>query len=882
MRVKEHVDPSSALKSVHTWLNRDLLDQFFRAMEYYTFCGSRHARLCPSVHTSALILVRSINCSCLFITISSLRNPEKKEVGQITCTKARWYFCDELAKLGMDEDRRSAGSPDLRENAITSVTSAITRGRKRRAHHYNVASGDIRIGPTTAANAEQLAERGAPTSAKRRRTTLILGNNSESDDDSNDEWEEHVDMDEDKVAAALETLKSEKEERQISEEPKAKTEGKLQPGTPEGPAADGIEKSRKERAKRRAARERKKALRRHALHILLSVAHLQRQDAAAGDEDVRGVALSMMEDDTFLSKTNFEESLSRFGLWLRATFRLTACMEVRQKEGKVVGGKGLCSASERAVLCARHCHGDVLDLVTVVAALVRSQGFRCRIVSALQPVGHQVARKVRTTEKVVGRPKAMDVKASEEYDTVLYGWVEILCPWSHKWMPLDVFDGNSSSDDPIEVIRNSIGGIEAVDFTIREGAKKRQTGGSSSRPRRNLRKKKAECKEERPRRRLSPSLFCHVVAAENGFLVDVTRRYVRNWNVVEKARAKGRLFERVLEVLQAGSMGQPNDEAHQVETAEFDALAADEALPTSVSAIHKHPRYILERHLKKYEFLYPKWPVLGYIKEEPIYLRSQVHLLHTKDRWIRKMRVVIDGTVPLKSVRSMNGKDATVDLFGEWQTEELKIPACVNGKVPRGSHGNVDLWSPEHLPKGTLHITAPYAKMAARKLGIDFAPAMTGFEIRGGRSIPKIEGVVVAADNGDLVVDAARETAQAAFKRQEEKARQEACERWRKLFRTVNAREKIRKKYGGIFEEAGTYEAMQKRDGLRKAREEKYGTSGPQVDTSSKPTPAKNKAAAASSTQTHEHTYDEPEPVEGDTWRKTCKDCGLHVFFEKL
>jgi len=37
--------------------------------------------------------------------------------------------------------------------------------------------------------------------------------------------------------------------------------------------------------------------------------------------------------------------------------------------------------------------------------------------------------------------------------------------------------------------------------------------------------------------------------------------------------------------------------------------------------------YALERHLKKYECIHPKLPILGYCRGEPVYPRSHVHVV---------------------------------------------------------------------------------------------------------------------------------------------------------------------------------------------------------------------------------------------------------------
>lgn len=47
---------------------------------------------------------------------------------------------------------------------------------------------------------------------------------------------------------------------------------------------------------------------------------------------------------------------------------------------------------------------------------------------------------------------------------------------------------------------------------------------------------------------------------------------------------------------------------------------------------------------------------------------------------------------------------------------------------------------------GTIHLQVKGLAPICRKLGVDYAPAMMGFDVRGGRSIPLIEGVVVCEE----------------------------------------------------------------------------------------------------------------------------------------
>ena len=49
-------------------------------------------------------------------------------------------------------------------------------------------------------------------------------------------------------------------------------------------------------------------------------------------------------------------------------------------------------------------------------------------------------------------------------------------------------------------------------------------------------------------------------------------------------------------------------------------------------------------------------------------------------------------------------KDRPLEIFGLWQTDVYEAPPAENGKVPRNEYGNVELFKPWMLPKGTVHL----------------------------------------------------------------------------------------------------------------------------------------------------------------------------------
>lgn len=64
--------------------------------------------------------------------------------------------------------------------------------------------------------------------------------------------------------------------------------------------------------------------------------------------------------------------------------------------------------------------------------------------------------------------------------------------------------------------------------------------------------------------------------------------------------------------------------------------------------------------------------------------------------------------------------------------------------MPKNSRGNVEVPPlAQALPAGTVHLQLPGVGGVCRRLGVDYAPALSGFEVQGGRSVPKIDGVVV-------------------------------------------------------------------------------------------------------------------------------------------
>lgn len=81
-------------------------------------------------------------------------------------------------------------------------------------------------------------------------------------------------------------------------------------------------------------------------------------------------------------------------------------------------------------------------------------------------------------------------------------------------------------------------------------------------------------------------------------------------------------------------------------------------------------------------------------------------------------------------------KDVPLELFGIWQTKDYEPPIAENGVVPRNGYGNVELFKPSMLPINTVHLRLPGLNRVCKKLGVDCAQAVVGFDSTGGWPFP--------------------------------------------------------------------------------------------------------------------------------------------------
>ncbi|PLB47914.1 Rad4-domain-containing protein [Aspergillus steynii IBT 23096] len=240
----------------------------------------------------------------------------------------------------------------------------------------------------------------------------------------------------------------------------------------------------------------------------------------------------------------------------------------------------------------------------------------------------------------------------------------------------------------------------------------------------------------------------------------------------------------------------------------------------TLQSLRASTEFVLERFLRREEALKPGAQRVrtfttgrgAKAKEEDVYRRKDVVKCLSAESWHKEGRQVKKGEIPLKRVpiravtllrkrevdelERETGEKPKQGLYAKYQTEYIIPPPIRDGVIPKNDYGNIDCFVPSMVPRGAAHIPWPGTVRLCKKLGIDYAEAVTGFEFGSKMAVPVIEGVVVAVENEDLLKDAWR--ADAAEKREKERRKAEAriLQTWRKFLFGLRIAERVREEYG--------------------------------------------------------------------------------------
>jgi xeroderma pigmentosum group C-complementing protein len=232
-------------------------------------------------------------------------------------------------------------------------------------------------------------------------------------------------------------------------------------------------------------------------------------------------------------------------------------------------------------------------------------------------------------------------------------------------------------------------------------------------------------------------------------------------------------------------------------------------------------KYVLERHLRREEAILPtaKHVKMFTVKgkgdtgtEEKVFLRKDVVNCKSMETWHKEGRAPLPGAIPRKRVpyraattnrkrelaeaEHASGEKMLQGLYSRDQTDWIIPPPIENGVIPKNSFGNMDVYVPSMVPEGAVHIPRRGTMKICKKLGIDYAEAVTGFEFGARMAIPIITGVVVAEEHLEVVMEEWEKYEAERVRKEDEKRTKAAVGMWRKMLMGLRILERMREEYG--------------------------------------------------------------------------------------
>lgn len=242
--------------------------------------------------------------------------------------------------------------------------------------------------------------------------------------------------------------------------------------------------------------------------------------------------------------------------------------------------------------------------------------------------------------------------------------------------------------------------------------------------------------------------------------------------------------------------------------------------------------FVLARHLKREEALLPSAEPVKVFKnktkgkkgepeEEPVYLRTDVVQVKSEETWHKQGRAPKPGVQPRKhapfraattnrrrelaEAEALAGRKVLQGLYSIDQTDWIIPPPIKDGVIPKNQYGNIDLFVEHMLPEGAAHVPYRGATRVCKRLEIDFAEAVVDFEFGHRMAVPVIQGVVIAEEHFDEVMEELAKDEAEKKRKEDEKRRKAVLAMWRRLLMGMRIRERIRKEYGDAKEEDESY-----------------------------------------------------------------------------
>lgn len=244
--------------------------------------------------------------------------------------------------------------------------------------------------------------------------------------------------------------------------------------------------------------------------------------------------------------------------------------------------------------------------------------------------------------------------------------------------------------------------------------------------------------------------------------------------------------------------------------------------------------FVLERHLKREEALLPNArPVKMFrnkgggkkegaaAQDEPVYSRKDVVQVKSAETWHKQGRAPLPGEQPLKRVpyraattnrrreiaeaEQRTGQKVLQGLYSFDQTDWIIPPPIENGVIPKNEYGNIDLFAEHMCPQGAVHVPYRGAMRVCKRLEIDYAEAVVDFEFGHRMAVPVIQGVVIAEEHHDRVMEELAKDEAEKKRKEDEKRRKAALGMWRKFLMGMRIVERIKQDYGHVSDEVEVF-----------------------------------------------------------------------------
>ncbi|XP_010932557.2 DNA repair protein RAD4 isoform X3 [Elaeis guineensis] len=358
----------------------------------------------------------------------------------------------------------------------------------------------------------------------------------------------------------------------------------------------------------------------------------------------------------------------------------------------------------------------------------------------------------------------------------------------------------------------------------------------------------------------------YVIAFAGNGAKEVTRRYCVHWYKIASQRISSQWWDRVLAPLKELESGATGGIV-QLEALE-ENVPSDPGKKVNKSLALEPPAEQTQISTR------------NSLEDLELETRALTEPLPTNQLVVKGSRKVMNFQTSEPSVLEEDIGEPASELYGKWQLEPLQLPHAVNGIVPKNERGQVEVWSEKCLPPGTVHLRLPRLIPVAKRLEVDFAPAMVGFEYRNGRCFPMFEGIVVCREFKDAIMEAYAEEEERREAEETKRNENQALSRWFQLLSSIITRQRLKNSYV----ERAPYDppANQKNDKFvsQKNNHEIDLTSGGSQQGSIQ----QNARAVLPSAEDHEHVFPiEYQSFDEESFVRTKRcPCGFSIQVEEL